>query len=147
MNRAATTLFLVLLLSAAPAQPKDLVAVFEDALRNDPVIRQADANRLAAREARPQAWSAVLPQLNATAGVTRDHNAGFQDQINEVVNPSNPNGPPLGTRLWANAGSTIPIKVNFDSTYVNDGQPVQVLVVAETQSKRLNIWWASIQPK
>ena len=94
MNRAAT-LCLVLLVTAAPAQPKDLVGVFEDALRNDPVIRQADANRLAAREARPQAWSAVLPQLNATAGVTRDHNSGFQDQINEVVNPSNPSGPPV----------------------------------------------------
>jgi len=50
---------------------------------------------MAAREARPQAWSAVLPQLNATAGATRDHNAGFQDEINEVVNPSNPNGPPI----------------------------------------------------
>ena len=94
MNRAAT-LLLALLVYSGVAQPKDLTGVFEDALRNDPVIRQADANRMAAREARPQAWSAVLPQLNATAGVTRDHNAGFQDQINEVVNPSNPNGPPI----------------------------------------------------
>jgi outer membrane protein len=55
--------------------------VFEDAVHNDPVIRQADANRLAAREARPQAWAAVLPQLTGTAGVARDHNSGFQDQI------------------------------------------------------------------
>jgi outer membrane protein len=94
MNRAAT-LFLTLLVYSAAAQPKDLTGVFEDALRNDPVIRQADANRLAAREARPQAWSAVLPQLTGSAGVTRDHNAGFQDEINEVVNPSNPNGPPI----------------------------------------------------
>ena len=75
------------------------------------------------------------------AGVTLDPDIAIRSD------PSNPNGPPLGTRLWANAGSTIPIKVNFDSTYMNDGQPVQVLVVAETQSKRLNIWWASIQPK
>jgi len=49
--------------------------VFEDAVHNDPVIRQADANRLAAREARPQAWAAVLPQLNGTASATGDHNA------------------------------------------------------------------------
>jgi outer membrane protein len=112
MNRAAT-LLLGLLAYCAAAQPKDLVGVFEDALHNDPVIRQADANRLAAREARPQAWSAVLPQLNATAGITRDHNAGFQDQINQVVNPANPGGPPqvlvlpesvvsdTSTRQWA----------------------------------------------
>jgi len=47
-------------------------------VHNDPVIRQADANRLAAREARPQAWAAVLPQLNGTASATGDHNAGEQ---------------------------------------------------------------------
>lgn len=63
---------------AGPAAPKDLVGVFEDALKNDPVIRQADANRLAARESRPQAWAALLPQLNGTATVTRDHNDGSQ---------------------------------------------------------------------
>ena len=72
---------LVLLTFSGIAQPKDLAGVFEDAVHNDPVIRQADANRLAAREARPQAWAAVLPQLTGTAGVTRDHNSGFQDQI------------------------------------------------------------------
>jgi outer membrane protein len=80
---------------AASAHPKDLVGVFEDALKNDPVIRQADANRLAAREARPQAIAALLPQLNGTAGVTRDHQSGFQDSINAITNPANPNGPPL----------------------------------------------------
>jgi outer membrane protein len=80
---------------AASAHPKDLVGVFEDALKNDPVIRQADANRLAAREARPQAIAALLPQLNGTAGITRDHQSGFQDSINAITNPANPNGPPL----------------------------------------------------
>jgi len=80
MNRAST-LALVLLAFSGAAQPKDLVGVFEDAVHNDPVIRQADANRLAAREARPQAWAAVLPQLNGTAGVSGAHSAGFQDQV------------------------------------------------------------------
>ena len=86
MIRAATLSLLLLAFSgAAPA--KDLIGVFEDALHNDPVIRQADANRLAAREARPQAWSAVLPQLNGTAAGTRDHNSGVQTQIFQVCNP------------------------------------------------------------
>src|SRR5215470_5047047 len=89
MNRAAT-LGLVLLACSGAAAAKDLVGVFEDAVHNDPVIRQADANRLAAREARPQAWAAVLPQINGTAQVTRDHSSGFQDQISEVPNPPNP---------------------------------------------------------
>src|SRR5580658_10791847 len=88
-------LTMALLPLAGAASAKDLVGVFQDALQNDPVIRQSDANRLAAREARPQALSAMLPQLNGTAGATRDHNAGFQDEINELVNPTNPNGPPV----------------------------------------------------
>jgi outer membrane protein len=74
----AATLACLLAGFAGAAQAKDLVGVFEDALKNDPVIRQADANRLAARESRPQAIAALLPQLNGTAGVTRDHNAGTQ---------------------------------------------------------------------
>src|SRR6516164_5107945 len=96
MNRAATiALALLALPLAAPA--KDLIGVFEDAVHNDPVIRQADANRLAARESKPQALAALLPQLNGTAGITRDHASGFQSQIFEVAGtptPANPNPPP-----------------------------------------------------
>ncbi len=80
MNRAST-LALVLLAFSGAAQPKDLAGVFEDAVHNDPVIRQADANRLAAREARPQALAALLPQLIGTAGISGAHTAGFQDQV------------------------------------------------------------------
>ena len=93
MNRAAT-LTLSLLALASTAGAKDLQGVFEDALHNDPVIKQANANRLATREARPQAWAAVLPQFNGTAGVTRDHTSGFQGQVAEVGNPNNPTAPP-----------------------------------------------------
>jgi outer membrane protein len=104
MNRAST-LALVLLAFSGGAPAKDLAGVFEDAVHNDPVIRQADANRLAAREARPQALAAVLPQLNGTAGVTGDHNAGEQP-----IFGTTPNGTPLvisapamldtSTRTW-----------------------------------------------
>ena len=87
MNRGAT-LMLLLLAGSQAAQAKDLLGVFEDAVHNDPVIRQADANRLAAREARPQAWSALLPQLNGTAGVSGDHNSGTTPL--ETANPSKP---------------------------------------------------------
>src|SRR5262249_26413110 len=93
MNRAAPLPLLLLALPlAAPA--KDLIGVFEDALHNDPVIRQADANRLAARESKPQALAALLPQLNGTAGITRDHSSGFESQIFQVVPPSNPSCSP-----------------------------------------------------
>jgi outer membrane protein len=92
MNRAAILALVLLATSGvALAQSKDLIGVYEDALHNDPVIRQADANRLAARESKPQALSALLPQLNGTAGWTRDHSSGFADQINVISNPNNPN--------------------------------------------------------
>jgi outer membrane protein len=77
MNRAVG-LLAALLACPGSAAAKDLVGVFQDALHADPVIRQADANRLAAREARPQAWSALLPQVTGTAGMSGDHNAGEQ---------------------------------------------------------------------
>jgi len=94
---------LVSLVLAAGASSKDLVGVFEDAVHNDPQIRQADANRLAARETRPQAWSNLLPQLAGSASEGRDHSAGFSDQIQ--VNPSN--GSPVVFPLPITADKTI----------------------------------------
>ena len=91
----APILALVLLASAGTAQSKDLIGVFEDALHNDPVIRQADATRLATREAKPQALSQLLPQVNGTAGATRDHNSGFQDQIFLATDPKTGQSIPL----------------------------------------------------
>src|SRR5882724_242416 len=79
MKRGLAALVLLALADATSA--KDLVGVFEDAVHNDPQIRQADANRLAAREARPQAWSNLLPQLAGSASEGRDHSAGFQDSF------------------------------------------------------------------
>ena len=47
------------------ASAADLKEVYERALTNDPLIREADANRLATRESKPQALAALLPQVNA----------------------------------------------------------------------------------
>ncbi|HEY0342437.1 MAG TPA: TolC family outer membrane protein, partial [Steroidobacteraceae bacterium] len=68
------------LLLAGSATAKDLIGVYEDALRNDPQLRAADANRLASRESRPQALAALLPQVSGTAAYTRDHSAGTQNE-------------------------------------------------------------------
>ena len=75
-------------LAAAPAVPaKDLIGVFEDALTNDPQLRAAEENRLAQREARPQALAALLPQLSGTASITRDTTSGQSDT--QAVNANN----------------------------------------------------------
>ena len=88
-HRGAALLAGVLLAAAATnaASAKDLVGVYEDALRNDPTIRAADANRLASRESRPQALAALLPQITGSAAYTREHSAGFQDQPFPVTDP------------------------------------------------------------
>ncbi|HET8690842.1 MAG TPA: TolC family outer membrane protein [Steroidobacteraceae bacterium] len=54
-------------LACSSAGAADLREVYERALTNDPLIREADANRLAARESKPQALAALLPQVNANA--------------------------------------------------------------------------------
>jgi outer membrane protein len=80
MNRALIFLFVALGLAGA-AGARDLVGVYEDALQSDPQIREANANRLAAREARPQAWSTVLPQLSGTASRTQDRQGGTESNL------------------------------------------------------------------
>lgn len=48
---------------SSAAQAEDLISVYQRALGSDPQIREADANRLAAREAKPQAFANVLPSI------------------------------------------------------------------------------------
>jgi len=85
--RRALGLALLSLVAATNVCASDLVGVFEDALTNDPTLRAADANRLAQREARPQAWAALLPQVSGTASIMRDRMSGTSDQ--QSVNADN----------------------------------------------------------
>src|ERR1700730_18048902 len=79
LSGLSLTIALLTLGSTAPA--KDLLGVYEDALRSDPQLRGADANRLASRESRPQALAALLPQVNGTAAYTRNKSTGTQAQF------------------------------------------------------------------
>ena len=54
----------------------DLGAIYQQALKNDPLIREAEANRLAARESKPQALSALLPQLTGDLGYANSDSDG-----------------------------------------------------------------------
>ena len=53
---------LALIGSAAPAE--NLLEVYGAALKSDPLIREAEARRMAALESKPQARSLLLPQVN-----------------------------------------------------------------------------------
>ncbi len=62
LSTIAAAMALLLTPLAAPAV--DLVQALQDAMASDPRLREAEANLLAAREAKPQAWSALKPQIN-----------------------------------------------------------------------------------
>jgi outer membrane protein len=100
MKRALACLFASLAL-AAVATARDLVGVYEDALISDPQIRQADANRLASREARPQAWSALLPQLSGQLSRTQDKLDGTESTVG--FDPKTGSSIPLSQPLILNS--------------------------------------------
>ncbi len=68
---------LMLALAGASASPAaDLLAVYRRAVQNDPLLREAEANRLAAIEAKPQAEAALLPHLTASGTVSHERDDG-----------------------------------------------------------------------
>jgi outer membrane protein len=69
---------------AGMACGQDLATVYNDALESDPQIREADANRRAAREARPQAWANLLPQIAGSGSRVETKSDGFQEIAQEV---------------------------------------------------------------
>ncbi len=83
------TILAVASLASFTAAAADLKEVYERAITNDPQIREADANRLAARESKPQAISALLPQIEGT-GQYQDFES---DGTSVDINPPNPPAP------------------------------------------------------
>lgn len=62
----ALTITLCAFTASLPAQAASLLEVYQQALQGDPQIHEAEARRLAALEAKPQARGVMLPQINAT---------------------------------------------------------------------------------
>ncbi|MEO7205379.1 MAG: TolC family outer membrane protein [Steroidobacteraceae bacterium] len=110
MKRHAIGLALYLLTNAVPAA--DLLAVYQRALQNDPQLREAEATRLAALEAKPQALSSLLPQLSGNGQISRQRDSGTQNTTEAVSLP--PCGPavPAGTPCSA-AGTPATIFESF----------------------------------
>lgn len=55
-----------------------LLEVYQQALQSDPLIHEADARRMAASEAAPQARGALFPQIEANAGYQSNKRSGNQ---------------------------------------------------------------------
>lgn len=79
------------LAAAAPANSANLLEVYQRALQNDPVIREAEANRLATLENKPQARAGLLPSLTATGALTQGDTdftrADFNDTDDDPLTP------------------------------------------------------------
>lgn len=71
MNMKGLCAALVALAWFGAAAGKNLLGVYQDALRYDTQIQQAKATLKAAREADPEAWSALLPQISGSYSLTR----------------------------------------------------------------------------
>lgn len=76
-------------LASFNAAAADLKEVYERAVTSDPLIREADANRLAARESRPQAIAALLPRLDGSG----QYNDTESDGTSVDISPPNPPTP------------------------------------------------------
>ncbi len=64
-----TTRFLICIISLLFSQigfSESLLDVYQSALRSDPLLREADATRMAALEAKPQARAVLLPQIDGS---------------------------------------------------------------------------------
>jgi outer membrane protein len=68
--------------NAAPAA--DLLAVYQRALQNDPQLKEAEANRLAALESKPQALAALLPQLSGSGTLSKEKDNGQSNEVETV---------------------------------------------------------------
>jgi len=83
--KRAIGLTLGLLMTVPAVVAEDLQAVYQRALANDPQIREADALRRASREAKPQAWAAILPQISGSASRSKADNESQGQFPQEIV--------------------------------------------------------------
>jgi outer membrane protein len=77
-------------LISASAYSEDLLTIFDQAVVNDPLVREAEFTRKATREARPQAWAALLPQVGGSWSKTKSDSSGTSIQDRLVNDPNSP---------------------------------------------------------
>ena len=89
------------LLVSSLASGDTLLQIYEKAVRSDPQIREADANRLATQEGKPIARGALLPQVNATANYGNGAaNGSTTSQIGDVIAATPINSRNYYVRNW-----------------------------------------------
>lgn len=89
MRKELLLLPVATLLVSSLASGDTLLQIYEKAVRSDPLVREAEANKLATQEGKPIARGALLPQVNATANYgNATRNGSTSSQIGDVIAPS-----------------------------------------------------------
>ena len=86
----AFTLCLIALSIPALVNADTLLEVYQQALQSDPRIHEAEARRLAALEAEPQARGVYLPQIDFGASYTTAESDGDGVQNQVIFDDSTP---------------------------------------------------------
>jgi outer membrane protein len=89
MRLKLLTLALALAVVSLPSHGEDLLDAYRQARANDPVLSQADANRLATGEGVDQARALLLPQVDASLSLSQT-NGGSDGR--EIADPNSPGG-------------------------------------------------------
>jgi len=94
---AGISALLVSLSAGAAGSPDkvNLLQVYQRALQSDPIIREAEANRLATLENKPQARAALLPQLTASGARNRSDTERTSTTL-QRIDPEDPNSDFVG---------------------------------------------------
>ncbi len=93
------------LLISATAASEDLLTIFDQAVVNDPLVREAEFTRKATREARPQAWAAYLPQITGNWSKNEDEGSGTSTSSRLIDDPNFVGPPPVPQTILVQSGS------------------------------------------
>lgn len=119
--------FIAVMILSTPVYAIDLLSVYQQALENDPILKQAGAERDATKETFPQSRAALLPNLSASANTafTRT-SAGRVNSITGLREGDGYNNHSYGIKLsqpilavssWMNLRSASDIAKQADATY------------------------------
>ena len=93
-------------LASFTASSEDLLTIFDQAVVNDPLVREAEFTRKATREARPQAWAAYLPQISGQLQQERRRGQSAPTPAQQLIDdPTDPPEPFRPRSIFAQTGS------------------------------------------
>ena len=108
-----------ILVGTQASNATDLLEIYDQAAVNDPTISTAAAVRLATREAKPQAWSSLLPNISANANWSNTECAGFTQCNTSGIPATASQGGNVVMQRGGNYGITATEQINIPAMLRN----------------------------